>query len=312
MDKANHSDEPIEAIAGLFETDEELRDQSTTVALLYSKTQLLAMIRRLYVHELPSTDVYQEHIALLERNKAAGRSFSITVSMRPRAVGQVMTYTVDRLVNHHSATRQSRNPADFVRYLSHFDIDHMCVQLPTMDQDIEDSLVPNRKMPGNFFQIEYPRRWFRYLLVSGTDGRFDEFFYLFQSACQTLTIHNMTLGLYNRAFNSVSRQIPTVRPFFRPCTNADADLVDKLFDRYCYNHLDDGTPNINDDGDISLGDKILRSPRNLEFIDIDWRRGRYDPNRSDETSKSLSRQIELQVQRHYHYTAHGSLEAHLQ
>jgi hypothetical protein len=257
------------------------------------------MIRELHVHEIPDTDDYRKHIALHSRNKAIGKSLSITVSMRPRAVGELMNYTVYRQCGPNHPTPlplNSRNPYDFVRSLSHFDIDHLCVQLPVMDQHLEDSLLLDRKMPRSFFHIQFPRMVFRRLLVSALHDRGDYFFGLFRLACQTLTIHNMTMGLFvDRTLASISPNVPTIRIFFRPCTNADVDLVDKVVDRYCYNHLDDGNPNINDNGDIRLGNKILHSYNNLELIDLDWRRGRYDPDRSDQPSRSLNRQIEMYV-----------------
>jgi len=293
--KANNSDEPIEAIAGLFESEEDLTGQHTPITLSYSKTQLFSMIRHLYVHEIPSTNVYKEHIALLQRNKSAGKSGTIMVSIRPRAVGQLMKSAVDLSLSHHS--HRWRDPHDFVRYLANFDIDHMCVQLPVMDQHFEDSLVPNRTMPRSIFQIEIIRQRLRHLLISDRYHVSNNFFGLFKLTSRTLTIHNMTLGLYDRALDAVlSGRACTLRAFFRPRTNADSDLVDKVFDRYCYNHLTDRKPIINDNGDINLGSKTIRSDNPLELIDIDWRRGAYEPNRSDEPSRSLNRQIQLQVE----------------
>lgn len=269
-------------------------DQSTTIPLLYSKTQLLAMIRRLYVSELPSTDVYKEHIALLQRNKSAGTSSSIIVSIRPRAVGQLMKSAVDRSLSHHS--HQWRDQHDFVRYLANFDIDHMCVQLPVMDQHFEDSLVPNRTMPRSLFQIEYIRQRLRHLLIS-RHHESNNFFGLFNLTRRTLTIHNITLGISDRTLDSaLCGRTPTLRAFFRPCTNADVDLVDKVYDRYCYNHFETGTPNVNDNGDLSLGSKILNSNHPIEFIDIDWVRGSYDPARSGDSAENMNRQVQLQIQ----------------
>jgi hypothetical protein len=303
-DKADLTDQSIEAVAELTDGQEDSADQNTPIALLYTKTQLLSMIRELHVHEIPETDAYQKHIALHNRNKLMGKSLSITISMRPRAVGQLMKWVVDRVCGPNHPTplpSNSRNPYDFVRDLSHFDIDHLCVQLPVMDQHLEDSLLLKRTMPRNFFQIEFPRMVFRRLLVSALHDDSDYFFGLFKLTCRTLTIHNVTLGLFNRALASVSPGVPTVRAFFRPCTNADVDLVDKICDRYCYNHLTDGTPNISEDGELCLGNAALDSRHHIEFIDIDWIRGKYDPTRCGESAHSLKRQVDLLLKPKAHF-----------
>jgi len=256
------------------------------------------MIRKLHVHEIPETDAYQTHIALHIRNRLIGKSSSITVSIRPRAVAQLMKYVVDRVCGPNHPTPlppNSRNPYDFVRSLAHFDIDHLCVQLPVMDQHLEDSLLLKRTMPRNFFQIKFPRMVFRRLLVSAYHDDRDFFSGLFKLPCQSLTIHNTTLGLFNRVLASVPPDFPTLRAFFRPCTNADVDLADKISDRYCYNHLTEGTPNINDNGDLRLGDAALDSRHHIEFIDIDWIRGKYDPARSGDSAQSIQQQVDLQM-----------------
>jgi hypothetical protein len=286
-DEAKNTDEPIEAIAGLFESEEDLTGKYTPIALEYSKTQLLSMIRHLYVHEIPSAHVYRKHIALLQRNSSTAKPVLVTVSIRPKASWQLMKEVVD-------ANREDRDaPHTFIHYMERFDIEHLCVQFPTMDQLLEDSLVPNRKMPRSFFQVQYIRMTLRRLLIGERDGRGD-IFGMLNLGCQTLTIHNMTLGICDRALQSLSSWARTaVRTFFRPCTNADADMIDKLFDRYCYNHLGDGNPNIKENGDIKLGNRILHSSLPWELIDMDWRRGNYDPNRSDDPSRSLNRQFEM-------------------
>jgi hypothetical protein len=181
----------------------------------------------------------------------------------------------------------------FTHYMERFDVEHLCVQFPTMDQLLEDSLVPNRKMPRSVFQVQYIRTALRRLLIDERVGR-DDIFGILNLEFRTLTIHNMTLGICDRALQSLSPWARTaVRTFFRPCTNADADMIDKLFDRYCYNHLGDGNPIINENGDIKLSNRILHSSHPWELIDMDWRRGNYDPNRSDEPSRSLIRQFEM-------------------
>jgi hypothetical protein len=289
-DRANNTDEPIEAVAGLFDSEEDSTAWDTPIALLYSKTQLLSMIRHLHVHEIPSTYIYQRHFPPLERNQSTGRPVLITVSIRPKASWQLMKEVVD-------GARENRNAARtfLIHYMERFDIEHLCVQLPTMDQLLEDSLVPNRTMPRSFFQVQYIRSTLHRLLIGERDGR-DDIFGMLKLGCRTLTIHNMTLGMWSRALESIPEWAETsVRAFFRPCTNADADLVAKLFDRYCYNHLGDGNPNIDDNGDIKLGYNILHSRNHLELIDMDWRRGNYEPNRSDRPSRSLNRQIEMYV-----------------
>jgi hypothetical protein len=86
-DEAKNTDEPIGAIAGLFESEEDLAGQNTPIALEHSKTQLLSMIRHLYVHEIPSADIYRKHIALLQRNSSTAKPVLVTVSIRPRLHG---------------------------------------------------------------------------------------------------------------------------------------------------------------------------------------------------------------------------------
>jgi len=223
---------------------------------------------------------------------------SITVCIRPMAVWKLLRVCIDRTFRVHP----------LVRYFEAIGVQHMCVQIPTFDQDIEDSVVPNRSMPRYNGHIAVSRRRLRQALIGRNEpNSYALFIGLYPPSCSSITFHNLPLVSLDLACASMAPVTDTsTRIFFRPCTGADGDVTNKVFDNYCYNHRDENDRGITD-GKCELSSKMKQSRQEFEFIDIDWLRGKYDPLRDGSLSKSIDQDVQRQVQEESGDVASGNV-----
>jgi hypothetical protein len=246
------------------------------------------MIRHFDVRGIPSTDSYRSHVALLAGTQSTEEAISTTVSLRPRAAWQLMRHHIDH---------EGRNAHPFLEYLGTIGTRHLCVQLPILDQHVEDSLMPHRRMPRQWYDIFKERNELRNAMIGLRGPHRDTRFFGFFRACPNLTIHNLTLVSIDHALPSPRYDSEgTVRVFFRPCTGADVDVTDKIYDNYCYNHLDKNHLGIVD-GTVKLSPRVLESSQSIQFIDMDWVRGKYDHLRDGALSRSIDDQVQHEMQR---------------
>jgi len=243
-----------------------------------SKTYLLTLVRHVDIHDIPTVKMSKDLLSLAKNGTMFRYLAPTTVSIRPVAAWQLM--------KHDMTKKKDRPPHPLLTYLEALGCQHLCIQLPLIDQHLEDSLVPGRQLnPRKYNDISGVRRTLRdALLISRYyNGSVKDLFGFSRVRCPTVTIHNLTMILTDRAFAGLTDTTTTVRIFYRPCTGSDGEVEDKIWDHYCYGHCPDNDRRI---ADPTPSPAILSSPQNAEFIDMDWVAGKYEPLRDN---KSLQR-----------------------
>jgi len=256
----------------------------------WSKRELIAMIQHLNIHDIPPIEVCQR-----PNPKAAAQGVPhphkpMTISIRPRAAWQLMDCFIHRY----------NGPHPFILFLRQLDCEHLCIQIPVMDQAVEAHhlrvTIPQYKENLSPHHFGWRQR-LSAALIGHTDengGTFPlTFFDLLRPGYQSVTVHNLTMAMSNYALASVDSSVGTFRAFCRPCVTADVELVDKVRDRHCINHrskIDIAT------GGVWLGPKALSGSTNVDFIDIDWVRGKYTSERDSGALRQIEDIVESQVQ----------------
>lgn len=217
----------------------------------------------------------------------------MNVSIRPNVTWHLIRYYAYKPVD-----RRRVHP--FLRFLRNLSVEHMCIQLPVMDRHVEDTITTDRNH-------RYPSRSLRphgHLRTKGDlrnaicDSPDPDdvqcFFNMILPGCGSITFHNLVLSMTGRALGSIVSNTKTVRAFFRPCAGADGDLVDKASSRYCYNHY---SPGSFDRGQgLHRVHKLLSRPQNMELIDMDWLRGKYEPERDREVLECTRLEMDLAIE----------------
>jgi hypothetical protein len=255
-----------------------------------SKSYLLSRVKHMAIHDIPPISICKDLLAQAKDVAVIKHFAPTTVSIRPSAAWKLMA--------HNMSYESDAPPHPFVLYLETLKPRHLCIQLPILDQNLEDSLVAQRsRCPRNWNDIAGVRRHLREAFQKSRDrgGNIKDLFGFSRVRCPNITIHNLTMLNTNRAFVGLSRST-SVRIFYRPCSGSDGEITDKIWDHYCYNHRDDHNLGIVD-GKFKMSDGLLRSGHNAELIDMDWVRGKYDPSRDRQLSSSLNRQLERQLER---------------
>jgi hypothetical protein len=232
------------------------------------KSRLLGMIQHLHFEELPSTTICLNLARLRNKAKAPAMPALQTLSMRPKAIWQM----IDWLDRHQELTMHP-----FHTYVNSLPAQRICVQLPVIDHHLEKSYMSSRivsveeqlSRDDRQDQHTYLRQCLQNLVggphaapmrLAGLTG---------QIYGEHLTIHNTTAHL-PRLFNRKS-----CRLFFRPCICLDGHISDEIDDHYCYNHYaNDVGSRIRSDG---LPEPGLRARpttlESLEIYDLDWQSG---------------------------------------
>jgi hypothetical protein len=256
-----------------------------------TKSELLAKIKHMAIFDIPPFYICTDLLSLAKDDTLPRHLAPTTISIRPSAAWELM--------QHNMSYERDAPPHPFILYLEALKPQHLCIQLPLLDQNLEDSLVPARsRSPRNWHDLSPARHNLRHAFLISRDcnGEIKDLFGFSRIQCPNITIHNLTMLSTNRAFAGLSRSANSVRIFYRPCSGSDGEITDKIWDHYCYNHRDNHNLGIVD-GKFKMSDGLLRSRHNAELIDMDWVRGKYDPLRDDQLSKSLQRQVERQTER---------------
>lgn len=235
------------------------------------------------IYDIPSLQICKDLISLTKDGTMSRHLSPSTMSLRPTATWKLMQYDIGK--------EKDGPPHPLLVYLDTLNAQHLCIQLPIMDQHLEDSLLPNRNItPRKYHDISGVRLTLRNAFLKSRDygGNLKDLFGFSRLHCETITIHNFTTILTDRAFAGLSDSTKTVRLFYRPCSGSDGEVTDKIWDHYCYTHLPHNTRfMVNPTPSI----QTRSAPQNAEFIDMDWVRGNYDPNRENKSLK-LVRRIE--------------------
>ena len=190
-------------------------------------------------------------------------------------------------------------PHPFLVYLSYLDVTHLCIQMPVMDRRLEESLFSSRARRPDPISWQITRQQLRDALTSppeiNTYYSKYRFFDLFMVPSQRVMIHNLTLASCDRVVRSLNSRTTDVRIYLRPCAGVDGELFDEVADYFCYNHSISGNIDLSF-GDFRLSREILNAPQHIEFVDIDWLRGKFDGLRNEEDLKTIKAQVEDQVQ----------------
>jgi len=278
-------DTPVADPANLVSTHEETSISEAEDTPRDPKIKLLSKVKRMAIHDIPSTYICNDLLARAKDPTHPEYLALETISIRPSAAWKLMQ---------HNMSYKTDAPAHpFILYLEALKPQQLCIQLPILDQNLEDSLVAQRsRFPRNWDDVSYVRHHLRDAFRKSYDrgGVLKDLFGFSRVRCPNITIHNLTMLSTNRAFVGLSLSTKSVRIFYRPCSGADGEVTDKIWDHYCYNHRDEHNKGIVE-GKFKLNDAILRSSCNAEFIDMDWVRDKYDPTRDDHLSRSLNRQV---------------------
>jgi len=254
-----------------------------------SKIKLLSKVKHMAIHDIPPTYICNDILAHVQDPAQPKHFAPDTVSIRPSAAWKLM--------QHDMSYERDAPPHPFILYLEALKPQHLCIQFPILDQNLEDSLVAQRsRSPRNWNDISNVRHHLRDAFQkSYRGGVLKDLFGFSRIRCPNITIHNLTMLSTNRAFVRLSQSTKSVRIFYRPCSGSDGEVTDKIWDHYCHNHRDEHNKGIVD-GKLKLSDAILRSGCNAEFIDMDWVRDKYDPTRDDDLSRSLNRQVKRHLE----------------
>jgi len=253
-----------------------------------AKAKLLSMVHHLDVRRIPVMKVSLALEGLTGSNKPPIDLKPTTVCLHPFAVWELIYFDM--------VTGGNRTHP-FVNFLNRLGIEQLCIQMPLMDQHLEDSMFPKRTAPPNHDETNVMRSHLRDAMVKVRDraGRVRGLFGHSNIKCRHVTIHNLTLASMNRALKSFAgsnRSTQSIRIFFRPCQGS-SDYAGKRIDQYCYNH---------DDRDSSIvyhsfefDNVILRAPQTVELIDMDWTRGKYRRLRDRTLCDKLEGRLEKQL-----------------
>lgn len=248
------------------------------------------MIRHLDIIELPPSGALDRVLDSLIAVVTSGRLLHqqpVHVSLHPSIVWSLMFSSMDR------------NPrGEFAAFLRHFNIQHLCVQLPVMDRALDNDLTFHtgpRQPRRNFGRKDVHEA----LSSHFTDlhaPSLERFLNVLKTPCRSITIHNLTVFSCDLVLRSVAPSTTTVQAFFRPCAGADGDLPEtsKPSDRYCYNHPIDGKLDIAING-FRLDPQVLSSPQQIDLIDIDWIRRKLNPLRDDGELRTIEGYVEDQI-----------------
>jgi hypothetical protein len=265
---------------------------SPTTAPLKTKSQLLSMIKQLNVHTIPTTKVCT-WLALLAKSKKIPLLVEpMLISIRPRAVWKLIGYYS---LNPNPLVQRPLHP--FLYFLRSLDCSHLCVQLPIVDQHLEESTRERHPHLSGFSDACLQRKMKSIFCDQTTENAYSHihslvgrFYDLYIPVSESITIHNLVLSMRERALATIDPGVNTVRAFFRPCKGADGELDKEAQDRNCWNHSKGFT-----DGTLKLHDRILSSTANIEFIDIDWTRAKYEMGRDDGVLKCIEGGVEEQI-----------------
>lgn len=109
-----------------------LTDTTSDISLPFSKRELLSMINHLNIHDIPSSEDC-ECLASIATAQIIPRSRRpITISIRPYAAYLLMA---NRIFQH---SHRYHEPQMFLLFLRELHWEHLCIQLPVMDKDVED------------------------------------------------------------------------------------------------------------------------------------------------------------------------------
>jgi hypothetical protein len=184
-----------------------------------------------------------------------------------------------------------------LEYLQLFDVQDMCIQLPVIDNNLDHSMQENRYDgldPTKYHQGLKDLRDALAAPLFEFDRGLDRYFDLFAVQCRHLTIHNLVMISYDRAFRSIDPATATVQAFFRPCAGLDSDIKNKVQSGQCLNHPVSGSVAIAD-GEFRVNREVLSSPQQIDFVDMDWVRGYHNPLRDDESMNAIRAQVEQQL-----------------
>jgi hypothetical protein len=242
-----------------------------------SKAKLLTLVRHVDIYDIPPIRMCNDVLSLAQDGTASRYLSPTTVSIRPIAAWKLMKHDMKK--------KKDGPPHPLLTYLETLGSQHLCIQFPLIDQHVEDSLVPGRQlMPRNYSDISGVRMTLRdaFLKSKYCNGSVKDLFGFSRLHCPTVTIHNLTMILTDRAFAGLTETTTTVRIFYRPCTGSDGEVKDKdkIWDHYCYGHCPDNNRRI---ADPTPSPAVLSSPQNAEFIDMDWVSGKYDPLRDNKS-----------------------------
>jgi hypothetical protein len=177
-----------------------------------SKAKLLSKIKHMAIHDIPPMFTCEDLLSLA-RDDTLPRHFAPkTISIRPSATWKLM--------QHNMGFERDAPPHPFILYLEALRPRHLCIQLPLLDQTLEDSLVPQRSYnPRNWNDIASARHDLRdaFQQSRDRDGSIKDLFGFSRIRCPNITIHNLTMLSTNRAFVGLSRST-SVRIFYRPCS----------------------------------------------------------------------------------------------
>jgi hypothetical protein len=258
----------------------------------HPKYELLAMIRHLTVPKIPPKDVCEDLVRLAEQNMIP-RQTPITITFHPKAIWRLMDYHMVK------NERDYAIPHPFLVYLSYLDVTHLCIQLPVMDRRLEESLFSSRARRPEPMSWEVSRRQLRDALTNPSEinshHNMHRFFDLSMIPGQRVTIHNLTLASCDRVVRSLNDSTTHLRIYLRPCAGVDGELFDEVTDQFCYNHPISGNVDLSS-GEFRLSRDILDAPQNIEFVDIDWLRGKFDGLRYEKDLEMIKAQVEAQIQ----------------
>jgi len=248
------------------------------------------MVRRLHIQSLPPSDVCKTVVELSGQGRSPLRH-TLSLSLRPCAVWELMYAHVFR---YESRTLDT----DYrLEYLQLFDVQDMCIQLPVMDNNLDRSMQENRYDGLDTTRYHQGLKDLRDALAAPLfefDRGLDRYFDLFAVRCRHLTIHNLVMISFDRAFRSIDPTTATVQAFFRPCAGLDDDIETKVQSGQCLNHPVSGNVDIAD-GEFRVSREVLSSPQEIDLVDMDWVRGHYNALRGRESINAIRTQMDQQL-----------------
>jgi hypothetical protein len=262
-------------------------EEKFSIPALYSKRELISMIRHLNIHEVPLLKVCDQLASLAFNQKIRQSTEPFTISIRPTAVWQLINMRVHEV---------HRGCHPLVRFLQLLDCEHLCIQMPVLDIDAEAEYfqLPPRLL-AQYLYSNVPfvkaRQELQAALIKPSNVN-KNFFGLIEAGCRNVTIHNLVVSMTDQTLASLASPTATLRAFYRPCVTADGELTNRKTDIPCINHRDKSDIAT---GGVKLCYGALRRSTNVEFIDIDWVRGKYQPERDDGALRSIEQMVEVQI-----------------
>jgi hypothetical protein len=242
------------------------------------KSNLLALVQRLHFAEMPSTAVCLNLARNTYLNKLPEMSKLRSISLRPRAVWQIVDWT----------DRHLDTEAPFTQYLRELPAHNVCIQMPVIDHHLEKSYMSSRIVSADYHTyrdrdidgFDDPRRptptqhaYLRGYLsemtalylprVSNSVG--------WLTTCR-LVVHNCVVGLRSL----MGEPLGSCQIFYRPCVCRDHHVTDKIDDLFCYNHFNPTVDDRIDPYDLPEPEDVPPNMNVLELVDFDWRTGTID------------------------------------